>query len=200
MNSANRRCKQCRKKVPADSAFVSQLRAFCSYECLTQFTKSECGKNTIIKSRKKETRARKEKLKTRSDYMREAVQAFNAYIRWRDRDDACISCGNFSPDDVFGGSWDAGHFRSRGSAPQLTFRQDNVHKQCVKCNRFLSGNAAEYRKRLIHKIGADRVDELERTNGIEGMRFNQEYLTRIRDVFRKKLRIKKKMFALSSKM
>jgi len=200
MKASSRRCKTCRKKVPAESAFVSQLRAFCSFECLSQFTQSECGKKTIIKSRKKETRERKEKLKRRGDYMREAVQAFNAYIRWRDRDDACISCGSFSPDDVFGGSWDAGHFRSRGSAPQLTFRQDNVHKQCVKCNRFLSGNVTEYRTRLIHKIGVDKVNALECTNAVESMRFNQDYLTRIRNVFRKKLRIKKKLFALKTKL
>ena len=31
----------------------------------------------------------------------------------------------------------------------------------MKCNRNLSGNAVEYRIRLVHRIGADKVDWLE---------------------------------------
>jgi hypothetical protein len=186
MKSANRRCKQCRKKVPAESAFVTQLRAFCSFECLTQFTKSECGKKTIIKSRKADTRERKQKLKTKSDYLKEAQAAFNAYVRARDKDDACISCGNYVLDDQIGGGWDAGHYRSTGSAPHLRFNLHNCHKQCVKCNRFLSGNVAEYRKGLINKIGIEKVDALEAMNAVENIGKKEEYLIRIKKIFTKK--------------
>ena len=195
MKSANRRCKQCRKKVPAESAFVTQLRAFCSFECLQQFTKSEQGRKTIAKSYLAETRERKQKLKTKSDYLKEAQAAFNAYVRARDKDDACISCGNYVLDDQIGGGWDAGHYRSTGSAPHLRFNLHNCHKQCVKCNRFLSGNVAEYRKGLIHKIGIEKVDALEAMNAVESIGKKEEYLIRIKKIF-----TKKKQKVLQSKM
>lgn len=188
MKSANRRCKQCRKKVPAESAFVTQLRAFCSFECLQQFTKSEQGRKTISKSYLAETRERKQKLKTKSDYLKEAQAAFNAYVRARDKDDACISCGNYVLDDQIGGGWDAGHYRSTGSAPHLRFHLHNCHKQCVKCNRFLSGNVAEYRKGLIHKIGIEKVEALESMNAVESIGKKEEYLIRIKKIFAKKKR------------
>ena len=191
MKAANRRCKTCRKKVPAESAFVTQLRAFCSFDCLQAFTKSEQGRKTIAKSSLAETRERKQKLKTKSDYLKEAQAAFNAYVRARDKDDACISCGNYVLNDQIGGGWDAGHYRSTGSAPHLRFHLWNCHKQCVKCNRFLSGNVAEYRKGLIRKIGIDKVMEIESDN--QERRFDIEYLQRIKTIFTKKKKIKQKV-------
>lgn len=188
MKAANRRCKTCRKKVPAESAFVTQLRAFCSFDCLQQFTKSEQGRKTIAKSSLAETRERKQKLKTKSDYLKEAQAAFNAYVRARDKDDACISCGNYVLNDQIGGGWDAGHYRSTGSAPHLRFHLWNCHKQCVKCNRFLSGNVAEYRKGLIKKIGIEKVEALESMNAVENTGKKDEYLIRLKRIFNKKKR------------
>lgn len=195
MKPANRRCKTCRKKVPAESAFVSQLRAFCSFECLSQFTKSESGAKVITKTRKAETRERKQKLLTRSDHTKLAQAAFNAYIRYRDRDRACISCGNYVLDDQIGGGWDCGHYRSTGSAPHLRFGGIraclNAHKQCVKCNRYLSGNVAEYRKELIRKIGADLVDTIESDQ--ISRNYSVEELQRITAIYRKRKRIHEKI-------
>lgn len=188
MKAANRRCKQCRKKVPAESAFVTQLRAFCSFKCLQAFTKSEKGTQVIEKQRKSQDRERKQKLKTKSDYLKEAQIAFNAYVRARDAKDACISCGNYTLDDLYGGGYDCGHFRSRGSAPHLAFHLWNAHKQCVKCNRFLSGNVAEYRKGLIKKIGIEKVEAIESMNIVENGRFTEEYLIRLKKIFTKKKR------------
>ena len=187
MKAANRRCKQCRKKVPAESAFVTQLRAFCSFECLSQFTKSECGSKVITKTRKAETRERKQKLKTKSDYLKEAQIAFNAYVRARDAKDACISCGQWT-EDKYGGGWDAGHYRSTGSAPHLRFNLHNCHKQCVKCNRHRSGAAVDYRLRLIEKIGIEKVEALESMNEVKSMRINEEYLIRLKKIFTRKKR------------
>ena len=78
-----------------------------------------------------------------------------------------------------------------GSAPHLRFIQNQVHKQCVKCNRFLSGNVAEYRKGLIRKIGIDKVMEIESDN--KERRFDIEYLQRIKTIFTKKKKIKQKV-------
>lgn len=101
--------------------------------------------------------ARRTALKTRQDWLREAQAAFNAFIRARDHDQPCISCGRFHD-----GSYDAGHYRSVGAAPALRFDEANVHKQCVPCNQHKGGNVVEYRIRLVEKIGRVAVEWLER--------------------------------------
>lgn len=56
---------------------------------------------------------------------------------------------------------DAGHFISRRhKATEL--EPDNVWPQCKRCNRHLGGNYAEYRMRLLDKIGSERVNRLEK--------------------------------------
>ncbi|VEB00995.1 bacteriophage Lambda NinG protein [Klebsiella pneumoniae] len=63
-----------------------------------------------------------------------------------------------------GSAIDASHYRSRGAASHLKFNVFNVHSACTRCNRQLSGNAVEYRIRLIERIGLDRVERLETDN------------------------------------
>ncbi|WP_455884728.1 recombination protein NinG [Pseudomonas spelaei] len=110
-----------------------------------------------------EIKVRKEKLKTRADHLREAQAVVNEYIRLRDAHLPCISCDS-TPNDsdlMTGSRWDAGHYRSVGACPELRFEPLNIHRQCVKCNRNLSGNAVEYRIRLVLRIGAEKVAWLE---------------------------------------
>lgn len=102
------------------------------------------------------TREAKAKLKTRRDYEREAQAVFNKWVRLRDADQPCISCGRFHT-----GKYDAGHYRSTGSNPALRFEPLNVHKQCVPCNQHKSGNVIEYRIRLLARIGEEKVNWLE---------------------------------------
>ena len=112
---------------------------------------------------RKEIKVRKEKLKSRADHLREAQAAVNEYVRLRDAHLPCISCDS-TPNDsdlMTGSRWDAGHYRSVGACPELRFEPLNIHRQCVKCNRNLSGNAVEYRIRLVLRIGAERVAWLE---------------------------------------
>jgi len=86
---------------------------------------------------------------------------------------------------------DAGHYRSRGAASHLRFNTWNIHAQCVKCNRHLSGNVVEFRINLIRRIGEDKVQQLEADSSIRN--FDVHYLQRITEVFRKRLRIEKKI-------
>ena len=102
-------------------------------------------------------RERKEKLKSRSDWLKDLQRVFNEFIRLRDKDLPCISCGRYHE-----GQYHAGHYRSVGACPELRFNEDNVHKQCSACNSHLSGNILEYRLGLIEKIGLERVEFLER--------------------------------------
>lgn len=159
-----------------------------------EFTKSEQGKKAIRKSierQDRQDRARvREKQKTRSEWIREAQTAFNAYVRWRDRHEGCISCGTHSP-QKFGGNYDAGHFRSRGSAPHLRFHLWNVHKQCVKCNRYLSGNVSQFRVALIWKLGHEKVEYLECLQSTNEHDIN--YAKRVKSIFTRLLKHRKKL-------
>lgn len=116
------------------------------------------------KAERKQDTEKREKLKSRSELMREAQTAFNQYIRARDQKAgyACISSGK--PLDWNGNATDAGHYRSVGSAPHLRFNEDNCHAQSKHDNRYLSGNAVDYRIGLIKRIGLARVEALEADN------------------------------------
>jgi hypothetical protein len=116
---------------------------------------------------RREIKVRKEKLKSRSDHMKDAQQAFNEFIRWRDQvaGHACISSGR--PLDWSGNQTDAGHYRSVGSAPHLRFDERNCHAQSKQDNRFLSGNAVDYRIGLIARIGLEAVEALEADQSVK---------------------------------
>jgi hypothetical protein len=110
-----------------------------------------------------EIKVRREKLKSRADHLREAQSTVNEYVRLRYAHLPCISCDSTPNDNdlMTGSRWDAGHYRSVGACPELRFEPLNIHRQCVKCNRNLSGNAVEYRIRLVQRIGAEKVAWLE---------------------------------------
>lgn len=113
------------------------------------------------KAERKIDKAKRESLKTRSDYMKDAQREFNKYIRTRDAGKLCICCdlplGLFS----IGGAYDCGHYRSVGSAPNLRFDERNAHAQRKQCNRYGAGRAVDYRRGLLARIGAPAVEALE---------------------------------------
>jgi hypothetical protein len=108
----------------------------------------------------KEKKARKDALKTHGDWLKEVQTQFNRYIRLRDRAKGCITCGK-----ALEGKYDAGHYYSVGSTPELRFDADNVHGQCVACNQHLHGNLIEYTERLTVRIGGKRFEQLKSRRG-----------------------------------
>lgn len=86
--------------------------------------------------------------------LKQAEHIFNAWIRNRDKDLPCISCGSYN-------GTDAGHYYAAGHYTALRFNEVNVNLQCKKCNLFLSGNQINYRKGLIAKYGEKKVLMLE---------------------------------------
>lgn len=193
MKAVKRRCCHCRKQIASEDALISHLKAFCDYTCLKEFTAKNAEKiaDKVRKEQRKSDKIKKEKLKTKGEWTKEAQKAFNAYVRWRDRREPCISCGNFTADHSVGGNWDAGHYRSTGSAPHLRFHLWNCHKQCVKCNRYLSGNVADYRVALVWKLGHERLEALESSH--EPKNYSIDDLKRIKSIFTKKLRLKSRL-------
>jgi len=187
-----RRCKLCRTKTPESEAVMGGIYSFCSWDHLHEYTTTDQAKKTAKLSYAREAKAVKESLKTASDYVKEAQTAFNAYIRIRDRNKSCISCGTAQGETVQGGKFDAGHYRSRGSAGHLRYHLLNCHSQCVKCNRYLSGNVVEYRKGLIEKVGPERVERLEMDNNPR--KFTIEYLKRVKKIFNYRKRLYERKF------
>ena len=85
--------------------------------------------------------------------LKKAQKVFNAFIRERDSELGCISCG---------GSVDhAGHYFSQGSHSALRFNESNVHGQCVGCNTYKHGNLIYYRLGLVKRFGEETVRALE---------------------------------------
>lgn len=123
----------------------------------------------------------REAQKTRAQWLREAQAAFNAWIRARDANQPCISCGRHHQ-----GQYHAGHYRSVGAMPALRFCEDNVHKQCAPCNNHKSGNVVEYRIGLVKRIGLARVEWLEGPHDL--VKYSIEDAKRIRDEYRQKLK------------
>ena len=154
-----KKCKVCR--APFEPRLP--MAQVCSIDCARSLAVSVRGKaekQAAIKQRRAD-RERKERLKTRRAWEREAQASFNAFIRARDADKPCICCGQpLSAGDV-GGHFDAGHYRSTGSAPHLRFVEDNCHGQRKQCNRWGAGRAVDYRLGLIARIGLARVEALE---------------------------------------
>ncbi|MEQ9830576.1 recombination protein NinG [Pectobacterium versatile] len=138
------------------------------------------------KSQRDDLKRRREALKTKSDWNKEAQSAVNRFIFWRDYGKPCIACGKPLNYGVRGGAVDASHYRSRGSAPNLRFNIFNNHAGCVHCNRDLSGNLIPYRINLIEKIGLHRVERLEHDN--TPRKFDVEYLKRVKAIFTRRAR------------
>ena len=113
----------------------------------------------------------------------EAQKAFNAYIRYRDRNLPCVSCDK--PND---GSHQrhASHYRSVKACSALRFNEMNVHASCMQCNSHMSGNITEYRIRLIKKIGLEMVAWIESQNKVT--RYTCEELKNIELKYKKMIK------------
>lgn len=142
------------------------------------------AKHEAEKADRKRLAEKKQQVKPLSYFIKQAQQAFNEFIRYRDREEACISCGRQHE-----GQYHAGHFRTTGANPELRFNEDNVHKQCAPCNNHLSGNLIAYRPALIAKIGQARFDALMGPH--EMPKWKREDYIRIRDEYRAKLKAMK---------
>lgn len=174
------RAKKCRNTA-CRSEFVPArpLQAACSVACAIALTQTQKARESRNKDKQERAarRAARERIKTKGDYMRETQAAFNEWIRERDRDLPCISCGRFHQ-----GQWHAGHYRTVGANPELRFNPLNVHKQCAPCNNHKSGDIVNYRINLVQRIGADQVEWLEGPH--EPQRYTIEELKALKASFR----------------
>lgn len=151
--------KKCRVESCRASFVPARLgQAVCSPACaiLDAPKNLEKARKALDQLERKEIKVRKERLKSRADYLKDTQIAFNAWVRERDAMLPCVSCGRHHQ-----GKYDAGHYRTVGSNPALRFESLNCHRQCSPCNTRLSGNIVNYRIELVKRIGAEKVEWLE---------------------------------------
>ena len=148
-------CKFCGSKFTPHPKSFAQPTCI-DYKCIKGHRDNLAAKK-LARDWKVEKAEIKEKLKTWSDYIQELQKVFNQFIRLRDANLPCISCGTSKNIE-----YHAGHFIPAGNYGFLRFNEDNVHKQCGKnCNKEKHGNYHEYRPNLIKKIGVEKVLWLE---------------------------------------
>ena len=178
------KAKSC-KNPACRASFVPQRlgQAVCNYTCglaIKQVNQDKARKS-LAQVERREIKVRKEKLKSRAEHLKDTQQAFNAWVRERDAELPCISCGRHHQ-----GKYDAGHYRTVGSNPALRFEPLNCHRQCSPCNTQLSGNIVNYRIALVKRIGAEAVDWLEGPH--EAKKYTAEELKAMTAEYRAKTR------------
>lgn len=177
-----KKCKACRQPFTSPVPF----QTWCSFDCAVviankKLEKKKAEAKKVERKRDAETRVR---LKTKPQLTKEAQREFNRYIRLRDANQGCICCGQPLGAGSIGGGYDAGHYRSVGSAPHLRFDERNVHAQRKRCNRYGAGRAVEYRAGLITRYGLEFVESIEADQTPK--HHTREELIAIRDEYRRK--------------
>jgi len=89
------------------------------------------------------------RIPTLENAKKRAWTAFSAYIRARDK--RCISCNT-------GLAENGGHYWHN----VLDFDEENINGQCVRCNKWLSGNLASYGAYLLKKLGLKKFNDLDK--------------------------------------
>lgn len=102
---------------------------------------------------------KKKELKDLEKIKDKAWNIWSIYIRKRDKG-ICYTCGARHWDEELG-EWsikgfNAGHFKHG----VLDFDEENIHCQCIRCNRWNHGELDLYAENLIRDMGLERFNLL----------------------------------------
>ena len=170
-----KKCKNCLKYFIPER----ELQPVCSFNCAIEWSKKPKVQKAYKMEKKKELI---EKYPDKSKWLANAQTVVNKYIRLRDLNKPCCSCGHFGDRQFH-----SGHYQNVGGHRQLRFYTLNIHKQCSICNNWKSSNNEKYRPFMINKYGLDFVEKLESNQ--ERGNYTVEYLQRLIKVFRKKIKL-----------
>jgi len=193
MKEITKVCRNCKKRFKPQ---YKTTEVVCQdYNCRVAFALKTAEKQKIAREKKVkkdnaiEKKKLKESLNTLSFYEKEAKKSFQKWVRLRDANLPCISCGKKTNDPA------GGHFYSAGMYSGLMFNENNCHLQCnTHCNKHLSGNLLEYRKGLIKRYGQDFVDNLDNISDA-----NRDYKFTKNELIAKKLQYDIKIKELLTK-
>ena len=189
-------CTGCREYFPAADKIKINRGSYHSYECAQEYGSKKSAK-LKVKQEKKTHSAAKRKLKDEDksfQLKKTQDRYFNPYIRLRDRDLPCVSCGRSDSEIDYsgvGGKWDCGHYKTRGAFPELRFDERNAAKQCKKCN----GGSGKYSRKgrsvkegfdigMLERYGQERLDWLNGPH--EAKRYTIENLKTLQRWFKRK--------------
>lgn len=138
-----KKCRQCGNQFEP----YTSLSMCCSVKCSLEYNrnKDEQLEKAVWVQKKK---IMKEKLKSRSDWLKDLEREINAIVRLIDHDCFCISCGGH-------GKPQAGHYFTVKAHPALRFNLHNIHIQDYRCNVELSANITGYDDGLISVYGEE---------------------------------------------
>jgi len=177
-----KRCKECNELFTP----TRQMQPCCSMKCNIDYS----TKNLDVlvahgaKNRAKEANKKKKESKSKDKQvlLKLAQTVVNKYVRLRDKNKPCCSCGHIGDRQIH-----AGHYESAGGNQHQRFYTLNIHSQCSICNNHLSGNLVPYRKFMIAKYGIEKVEEIENDHSTK--KYTVEYLQKLIKVFRKKIKL-----------
>lgn len=165
MATGTRKCCGCKDRFSRDldSWRRSPVGQFHSSDCQIDYARAQVAKQQAKRQakadRQKKTDFNELKKKVKHDlkwWEKKAQATFNKYIRLRDADLPCISCGAQNYRIT------AGHYKTVGAHPELRYHPMNAHGQCWwNCNKNKSGNIVNARIGIIARHGEGVVDLLE---------------------------------------
>lgn len=153
----------------------------CNYLC-AQLYADELNRKKELKDWKIKKAKMKEDLMSLSDWLKIAQTHFNTYIRHRDKDKPCISCGT-----KLQGKFDAGHMWSSGGHANLRFDEYNVNGQCVYCNQHLHGNISMYRINFIKRYSEEVLNDLDK-KAHKTRKFNIQEVKELINIYKNKIK------------
>lgn len=185
IKAKTKKCKYCK------DAFIpfNSFQKFCfKEECIKKHASLETDKKTRLeKKKRKKDFIDNNKSELEKILIKRAETVVHRYIHLRDKGNNCISCNRPMTGFIVA---HAGHYRPKGSNPEVRFYTRNIYLQCEECNVKRSANLILYRQSLVKKYGNEFVERLEQMH--ETKKYTVEYLQRLIQVFRKKIKLYEK--------
>lgn len=173
----DKKCRCCKKLFTPHKS----TQIVCSPKCAIEYANAKIKKQVKKESLKKKKEFI-ESTMTTSDWKKKLQTVFNKYIRLRDLEKGCVSCDT----PLHNRKYDAGHFYPT-TYQCLRFDEENVHGQCVRCNRDMHGNIHEYRKRITNRITKEQLQWLD-DNRYQAFKWTKEdYIEKI-EYYKKKIK------------
>jgi len=175
------KCKICK----AEFTKRSSTQVVCSYECGIKYAQKQQEKRDAKKKTAARVKLREFKENDKTELKIIAQKLCNRYARLRDEYEngkRCCTCG------ITTGKMDGGHFLPTSGYSAIRYNTNQIHQQCVNCNRYNGGRYKEYRIFMIDKNGLEYVERLEATKG-QLRSYSVEYYQKYIRIIRKKIKL-----------
>jgi hypothetical protein len=173
-----KKCKICKIKYVPER----QLQQVCSPLCAIEYGNKHLAKNKLEK-KKQINREKKDFNWEDKKWLKKTAQdEINRYARLRDNKERGLKCCT-CPNNY--GKMDGGHFLPTSGYSAIRYNTNQIHQQCVNCNRYNGGRRPEYTEFMINKYGPEYVENLEAMKNIIRP-YSIEYYQRLIKIVRRK--------------